>query len=34
MLAREKWQEKEFLEPATAEPIYIRPSEAELLFGK
>lgn len=34
MLARDKWQKKEFLEPATAEPIYVRPSEAELLFGK
>ena len=34
MLALDKWQKKEFLEPATAEPIYIRPSEAELLFGK
>lgn len=34
MLARERWRRDEFLDPATAEPIYIRPSEAELLFGK
>lgn len=34
MLAREKWCRDEFLDPAAAEPIYIRPSEAELLFGK
>jgi tRNA threonylcarbamoyladenosine biosynthesis protein TsaB len=34
LLALDKWQEHEFLEPAAAEPIYIRPSEAELLLGK
>jgi tRNA threonylcarbamoyladenosine biosynthesis protein TsaB len=34
VLAGERWREKEFLDPATAEPVYIRPSEAELLFGK
>jgi tRNA threonylcarbamoyladenosine biosynthesis protein TsaB len=34
LLALAKWQKKEFLDPATAEPIYIRPSEAELLFRK
>jgi tRNA threonylcarbamoyladenosine biosynthesis protein TsaB len=34
MLALAKWQENEFLDPATAEPIYVRKSEAELLFGK
>ena len=34
LLAVDKWQGKEFLDPAAAEPIYIRPSEAELLYGK
>jgi tRNA threonylcarbamoyladenosine biosynthesis protein TsaB len=34
LLAFDKWQKEEFLDPATAEPIYIRASEAELLFGK
>lgn len=34
MLARDKWLAKEFLDPAAAEPIYIRPSEAELHLGK
>ena len=34
LLALAKWQENEFLDPATAEPIYVRKSEAELLFGK
>jgi tRNA threonylcarbamoyladenosine biosynthesis protein TsaB len=34
LLAVDKWQSKEFLNPAAAEPIYIRPSEAELLYGK
>lgn len=34
LLAVDKWQCSEFLDPATAEPIYIRPSEAELLYGK
>jgi len=34
LLALDKWQKKEFLDPAGAEPIYIRLSEAELLFKK
>ncbi len=34
LLALDKWRENEFLDPAGAAPIYIRPSEAELLFGK
>jgi len=34
LLALAKWQEDGFLDPVTAEPIYIRASEAELLFGK
>lgn len=34
MLALAKWQRKEFLDPAGVEPIYVRPSEAELLFGR
>jgi tRNA threonylcarbamoyladenosine biosynthesis protein TsaB len=34
VLAGEKWRENEFLDPATVEPIYIRPSEAELHFKK
>ena len=34
LLALEKWQQEEFLDPAVAEPIYIRPSEAELNLGK
>ena len=34
LLALEKWRQDEFLDPAGAEPIYIRLSEAELNFGK
>ncbi len=34
LLALDKWRQNEFLDPAAAGPIYIRPSEAELLFGK
>ena len=34
LLALDKWRKNDFLDPAGAEPIYIRPSEAELLFGK
>ena len=34
LLALEKWQQDEFLDPSGAEPIYIRLSEAELNFGK
>lgn len=34
LLALAKWQEEDFLDPATAGPIYVRASEAELLFGK
>jgi tRNA threonylcarbamoyladenosine biosynthesis protein TsaB len=34
LLALDKWQKNEFLDPAGAEPIYIRPSEAELHLGK
>jgi len=34
LLALDKWQKNEFLDPAGAEPIYIRASEAELLLGK
>lgn len=34
LLALDKWQKNDFLDPASAEPVYIRPSEAELLFGK
>jgi tRNA threonylcarbamoyladenosine biosynthesis protein TsaB len=34
LLALDKWQQKEFLDPAAAEPIYIRPSEAELHLRK
>ena len=34
LLALAKWEKEDFLDPATAEPIYIRPSEAELLFRK
>jgi tRNA threonylcarbamoyladenosine biosynthesis protein TsaB len=34
LLALTKLQKDEFLDAATAEPIYIRASEAELLFGK
>ena len=33
-LALDKWKKNDFLEPAGAQPINIRPSEAELLFGK
>lgn len=33
-LALQKWERKEFLEPATASPIYVRASDAELQFGK
>ena len=34
MLALDKWRREEFLDPAGAQPIYVRPSEAELLFGR
>jgi tRNA threonylcarbamoyladenosine biosynthesis protein TsaB len=34
LLALEKWHRHEFLDPVSSEPIYIRPSEAELLFKK
>lgn len=34
MLALEKWQRSDFLDPAALEPIYIRPSEAELHLKK
>jgi len=34
MLAVEKWQQNVFLDPASSEPLYIRPSEAELHLGK
>jgi tRNA threonylcarbamoyladenosine biosynthesis protein TsaB len=34
LLALEKWQQAEFLDPSGAEPIYIRPSEAELNLGR
>ena len=34
LLASGKWQEGDFVDPAKVEPIYIRPSEAELLLGK
>ena len=34
LLAQEKWQQEEFLDPAGAEPIYIRLSEAELNLAK
>jgi tRNA threonylcarbamoyladenosine biosynthesis protein TsaB len=34
LLALDKWQKNEFLDPAGAEPLYIRPSEAELNLGK
>jgi len=34
LLAIDRWRNDEFLDPAGAEPIYIRPSEAELLYGK
>ena len=34
LLALEKWRQDEFLDPAGAEPIYIRLSEAELNLGK
>jgi tRNA threonylcarbamoyladenosine biosynthesis protein TsaB len=34
LLALDKWRKNEFLDPAGAEPIYIRPSEAELHLGK
>jgi len=33
-LALDMWRKQEFLDPAGAEPIYIRPSEAELNLGK
>jgi len=33
-LALDKWHQDEFLDPPGAEPIYIRPSEAELNLGK
>lgn len=34
MLAAEKWQQDSFIDPVSAEPIYIRLSEAELHLGK
>jgi tRNA threonylcarbamoyladenosine biosynthesis protein TsaB len=34
LLAFARWQKDEFFDPATAGPIYIRPSEAELLLKK
>jgi len=34
LLALEKWHQKDFLDPAASEPIYIRPSEAELNLGR
>jgi tRNA threonylcarbamoyladenosine biosynthesis protein TsaB len=34
LLAQDKWQNNEFLDPAEAGPIYIRASEAELHLGK
>ena len=34
MLAAEKWQMDIFIDPVSAEPIYIRASEAELHLGK
>lgn len=33
-LAVPLWQADNFLDPATAVPIYVRPSEAEINFGK
>ena len=32
MVGVQKWKEKEFLDPAAAVPIYVRPSDAELNF--
>lgn len=32
-LALEKWHDEDFLENAVAEPIYVRKSEAEILFS-
>ena len=34
LLASVKWHKGDFADPAKVEPIYIRPSEAELLFKK
>jgi tRNA threonylcarbamoyladenosine biosynthesis protein TsaB len=34
LLAHSKWQVEDYLDPAIAGPIYIRPSEAELHLGK
>ena len=34
MLAVDKWHEQDFLDPAEVVPIYVRQSEAEILFGK
>ncbi|OGQ96268.1 MAG: tRNA (adenosine(37)-N6)-threonylcarbamoyltransferase complex dimerization subunit type 1 TsaB [Deltaproteobacteria bacterium RIFOXYD12_FULL_57_12] len=34
MLAVAKWRRQEFLDASTTVPVYIRPSEAELLFPK
>lgn len=34
MLAVSMWKEQEFLDPAEVVPLYVRPSEAELLFAK
>ena len=33
MVGIRKWKEKEFLDPAAAVPIYVRPSDAELNFS-
>ena len=33
-LALSLWQQKKFLDPASAVPIYIRPSDAEINFNK
>ena len=34
LLGAGKWREKDFIDPAAAVPIYIRPSEAELNFDR
>lgn len=34
LLATRKFRAGEFLDPVSAEPVYIRPSEAEIKFGK
>lgn len=33
-LALSSWEKRDFLDPATAVPIYIRPSDAEIHFGR